>query len=197
MLTLAVTGGIACGKSTVGSFLADEGVPVCDADDLAHAAMAPGAPVYARIVEVFGRGVLRPGGEIDRAILGARVFADPAERDRLNALVHPPVRQAWAAWLDRQRAREAAAAAVIVPLLYEIGAADGWDAVICVTARRRVQLRRLMERGLGPLEARRRLRAQMPVERKARLADYTIVNNGTRELLKLQTRKVLEYVLEK
>jgi dephospho-CoA kinase len=91
-LAVGITGGIACGKSEVGRILQrDEGVPVLEADEVAHQLMRPGRPVYERVVERFGPGVVGDAGEIDRAKLGRRVFADPAEREALNGLVHPAV----------------------------------------------------------------------------------------------------------
>jgi len=194
MPRIAVTGGIACGKSLVGSFLAARGVAVCEADEVAHRVLEPGGPCYARITAEFGTDLLQADGALDRARLGARVFADREELARLNAIVHPVVKGAWEDWL---RSRPHGPAAVIVPLLYECGAGEGWDAVICVAAARSLQLRRLAERGLPAREAVARIEAQMPVREKAARADYVILNNGTKEVMVQQTDRVLQSIMEK
>ena len=196
MIKLAITGGIACGKSEVGSQLSAAGIPVCEADDLAHAAMAAGRDVHRSVVRAFGSGIVGSDGEIDRHVLGRRVFEDPAALATLNRLVHPEVRRAWVGWLAERRAEGAKMAAVIVPLLYEVGDADAWDVVVCVTAPRDMQVARLMERGLTQVEAGQRIASQMDVKEKAIRADYVIVNHGTFELLKRQTSKVLDSILE-
>ena len=196
MLRVAVTGGIACGKSLVGEFLSSEGIPVCEADELARDQMRPGRPVYHRVVQAFGAGILAGDGTIDRPRLARRVFSRPGERARLNALVHPAVFRELRKWLAG-RGGNCRAAAVIVPLLYEVGEGGGWDAVVCVTASDPVRIRRMRDRGWSEPEARQRMRAQMDVERKAERADYVMVNNGTEELLREQLRRVLGLILER
>jgi len=190
MVRIAVTGGIACGKSLVGSLLKGEGVAVAEADSIAHELMRKGGTLYSRVVSAFGAGILNPKGDIDRTELGARVFSDRSELDRLNRIVHPEVIASWNRWLDALEGH-AAIAAVIVPLLFEAGAAAGWHAVITVAAGEAAQVARLVERGLTEEQVRERIRAQMPLERKMEYADYVIVNCGTKELLGEQTRRVL------
>jgi dephospho-CoA kinase len=194
MLQIAITGGIACGKSVVGGLFEASGVPVCEADALAHALMRPGEPAYAEVVESFGEGILAPNREIDRRRLGALVFEDPAALCRLNSIVHPLVGRKIREWMDRQPPERKAAAAV-VPLLFEAGLARGWSAVVCVVAAETVQRQRLAQRGLSPEQARQRIRAQWPVERKAERADYVLVNDGSMDLLKEQTTRVLNSIL--
>lgn len=193
MERIAVTGGIACGKSVVGSFLAEEGVPVCDCDDVARRLMEPGGACFGAVVEAFGRAVMSSDGRIDRLRLAGIVFTDPVRLARLNAIVHPAVFDACRRWLDGVRG---AAAAVIVPLLFEAGAEQGWDAVVCVSASPAVQRQRLQARGLAPADAQRRMAAQMPVREKMARADYVIMNDGTLEMLRAQTRRVLRSILE-
>ena len=193
---MAVTGGVACGKSRVGALLAEWGMPVCEADDLAHDLMRPGGGVFDEVVRVFGRGVLGSDGQVDRAALGRVVFAQPEALRTLNAVVHPEVKKSWEAWLTKQEREFSRAAAVIIPLLYEAGFRGGWDAVICVTATERTQRNRLACRGLTEAEARRRMSAQMSTARKAELADYVIVNDGAEDLLREQTRRVWRHILE-
>jgi dephospho-CoA kinase len=189
MVTIAVTGGIACGKSLVGRYLAEIGVPVCDADDLAREVVAQGGRVYEEIVAEFGRGILRATGEIDRAALAREVFGDARRLARLNALTHPAIMQRLRAWVAATSGAASHVAAVI-PLLYEIHDECNWSAVVCVSAPERAQVSWLGERGMAPDEARQRLAAQLPLAQKMERADYVIFNCGTRDLLRRQTNRV-------
>lgn len=193
MLKVAVTGGVACGKSLVGASLAKAGLPVCDTDHLAHELMARGSPVYRRVREAFGEGILGAGGEIDRPALGDIVFADPPKLQALNAIVHPEVRKAWKEWM---RAVGGPAAVVIIPLLYEVGDESHWNVVVCVASPWREQRARLRERGISESKARAIIASQMPVEEKMRRADCVIFNCGTLSLLEEQTERVRKRILE-
>ncbi|MDI6773787.1 MAG: dephospho-CoA kinase [Verrucomicrobiota bacterium] len=196
MLKVALTGGIACGKSLVGSFMAKLGAAVCDSDRLAREVMRPDGAAYAGIASSFGRGILDARtGAIDRGILGRRVFANPLELARLNALVHPHARKAWRAWL-KSRPRRTGVAVLIVPLLYEAGMEKEWDVVVCVWASPRNQMARLRMRGLTPSAARRRIDAQMAGNAKMTRADFVIANNGARRLLLEQTTRVWRRIEE-
>lgn len=198
MVRIAVTGGIACGKSLVGCYLREAGVPVCECDDLSHELMRRGAGLYKDVVRRFGHEVVGPDGEIDRKTLGDRVFREETLRRALEKIVHPAVIRAWKRWLkDRERDADCEAAAVVVPLLYEIGAERGWNAVICVGANDEVRAQRMAARGLSRDEARLRMNAQWPLERKMVLSDYVIMNNGEKDPLKEQTQRVLRRILEK
>lgn len=177
------TGGIACGKSTAAGMVEEMGVPVLDTDRVAHEVMAPGLPVYERVVERFGPGILTEAGEIDRRILGSRVFREPAARMDLNRLVHPAVGDAWRAWL-RERAQRAESGVVMIPLLFEVGAAEGWDAIVCVAATEETVVRRLAARGLDRDEAMARIGAQWPIETKVRGADHVIWNDDSLDNLR-------------
>lgn len=192
MRKVALTGGIACGKSLVGAYFAAGGLPVCDADDLAHQALAPGQEPYRRVIEMFGRELVRPDGTLDRRELGRRVFGNREALARLNALVHPSVRAAWEAWLRDQRAARRDCAVVILPLLYEIGEETRWDTVVCVVAPRELQIARLRNLGFTEEEVHQRLAAQMDPWDKAERADMVIVNAGGIDVLQRQTGYVLD-----
>jgi dephospho-CoA kinase len=196
MITIAVTGGIACGKSTVAGLMAADGLPVCDADELAHAVLEPGMAAHVGVVGHFGDGILDADGRIDRRKLGRIVFADGEQRAVLNRLVHPWVAEGWRQWIgglgDGCRR-----AAVVVPLLYEAGFAGGWSAVVCVSALRETQLARLALRGLGEQEAVQRIGAQMPMREKELRSDYVIMNEGSKDLLRRQTQSVLRSITER
>jgi len=197
MVRIAITGGIACGKSLVASFLAEEGVPVREADELAHELMVTGTPVFEEIVKAFGGGILGDDGAIDRAALGKKVFSDADQLARLNAITHAPIERAWEDWLSDRRAEGAQAAAVVVPLLYETGREKDWDFVICVSAYESLQLERLLARGLVEEDAVKRMEAQGPITGKMAWADYVVVNNGTTETAREQAIRVLRDMLEK
>jgi dephospho-CoA kinase len=172
------------------------GVQVCDADELARAAMRVGGPVFASVVETFGPGILTQEGTLDRHRLGDRVFSCRSERLKLNALVHPEVKRLWLEWLCGCEARGDGVAALQVPLLYEIEADRGWDAVVVVYAPESVQVRRLVAKGFDAVAAGQRVGAQMPVGEKMRRADYVVVNQGTRESASEQTQRILKRIME-
>lgn len=194
LIRLAITGGIACGKSTVGGILQREGVAVCDADDLAHELMLPGKPGYYKVKELFGAAYADEQKGIDRRKLGKLVFADEKARENLNKALHPLIRSAWEAWLNKPP--DECIAAVIIPLLYEIDATTGWTAVICVSADQDIVISRLRDRGLGTEDALARIRAQMPVEVKIQHSDYVIHNNGSIADLERETRAVMNRALK-
>jgi dephospho-CoA kinase len=180
--SVAVTGGIGCGKSEVGRLLGARGAAVFDADVLAREAMAPGTRVAAAVKRSFGSAVVGPDGAIDRAALAAVVFRDPAARRRLEALVHPRVIRRLRQGLASARAAGRIGVAV-VPLLFETGLEDLCDVTLCVIADADLTRARLRARGMAPAEARRRMAAQMPLKEKARRSDVVIENNGTRNAL--------------
>lgn len=190
MLRVALTGGLACGKSVCGRLFAGHGAAVIDADAVAHGMLEPGQAVRAQVIEAFGGGIVAGDGEIDRRVLGRLVFADPAARERLNGLMHPAVLAALKNWADGCAARGTSVAMAQIPLLYEVGRAPDWQRVVCVAAPEMAVLNRLRERGLDENEARHRLAAQWPVLDKLERADYAIYNAGTMVLLMEQVKRV-------
>ncbi len=193
---VGVTGGIACGKSEVGRVLTGYGVAVRDADLIAHETMAPGGPAYDEVVTRFGREIVNADGTINRGLLGKRVFARSAELEALNKIVHPHVRHIWRAWARVVRERHQNGA-IIIPLLFEVGAETDMDAVICVTATDDRIMERLIRRGLTEEQARLRIAAQMPLNEKMRRADYVIENNQTLEALQAKTLHTWQAILNK
>jgi len=185
-----LTGGIASGKSTVSRMLRELGAHVLDADVIAREVVEPGTPGLAEVSTRFP-GVLGPDGRLDRAKLGARVFADPAERAALNALLHPRI---GAAFLEKTQALAAQGVERLIydaPLLIENGLHAGMDGVVLVWVPREVQKQRLMARdGLEAQAAEARLAAQLPLEEKRRHATWIVDNTG--ELL--STRAQVEEV---
>lgn len=192
MLLVGLTGGIGSGKSTVARMLQARGAVVFDADLLARQAVAPGTPGYEKVLERFGPHILAPGGDIDREALASIVFADPAARRDLEAIVHPEVRRMFAEASEAYRDTDA----VVVfsaPLLVETGMHTAFDVLIVVSATERTQIERLMrDRGMSEEKIRARMAAQAPLEEKAAVADILIDNEGTLEELEAQVERVWE-----
>ncbi len=193
---VGLTGGIACGKSEAAQVLKDLGVAVLDTDTVAHELMAPGLPVFEAVVKRFGEAILADDGRIDREVLGDRVFRDPGEREALNALVHPAVRAAWQEWVAERRER-GESGVVAIPLLFEVGATEGWTAIVCISAPETIMVDRLRRRGLSEEEAQLRVQAQMPVDEKARRSDYIIENDRTLNDLKERVTATWRQIIEK
>ncbi len=179
MLQVALTGGIATGKSYCLARFAALDVPVIDADRLARLAVAPGTPGLAAIVERFGAAVVRGDGSLDRPALAAIVFADRAARADLEAIVHPDVYRRIREWFARLPTSTPLAIADI-PLLFETGHEHDFDAVIVAACSVDQQLRRLVDRdAMSEADARARLDAQWPIQEKVKRADYVIHTDGT------------------
>lgn len=182
---IALSGGIGTGKSTVARLLAEAGAVVIDADAIVHELQAPGSPLLAEMTAAFGPEILDANGALDRARLADRVFRDPAERQRLNAIVHPRVGAEMAR--RSQEARSAGAPLIVldIPLYFESRPRDrdaargGNDATVLVYAPRAVQIERTVARDrCTRAEAERRIAAQLPIDDKRALADYVIDNGG-------------------
>ena len=189
---IALTGGIATGKSHVRAEFEKLGVPTIDSDLLARDAVAPGSAGLAAVVERFGRDVLTATGALDRQKLGEIVFADAGARRDLESIVHPEVRRATEAWFATLDAAHEFAIADI-PLLYEVGRERDFDEVIVVACDPDTQVRRVMKRdGLPEPQARQRVAAQLPIDDKVRRADYVIRTDGTLEETARQVREVWE-----
>ena len=196
MQRLALTGGIACGKSLAASMLTEQGCDVIEADEIARELMQPGTEVYRDVKRSFGAKVFDGDGQVDRKVLGRMVMADPSARAKLNAIVHPHVIEEWNGWLKEREGRDGTAI-VVVPLLFEAEQGEGWDSVICVYAGRKEQVERLAGRGIPAEEAVKWLAAQMKLSDKMRKADHVICNNGSKEVLRQQVDRILNKILEK
>jgi len=198
MLRVGLTGGIACGKSTVAAMMRDLGCHVLNADQMAHRLIEPGRPAYDEVLREFGRDILDAQGRVDRAKLAEIVFADPARLARLNAIIHPPV----LAELDRELDRLALAgpqgvAVVEAALLVESGYHRRLDRLIVVWCTPQQQLARLTDpasgRGMTPEQARRRIAAQFSLAEKRWLATDEIDCSGALD----QTRRQVTDLVEK
>ncbi len=197
MNRVAVTGGIACGKSLFGSFLIEFGLPVLDADAVAHEVMRPEGPAYGCVVDLFGDVIVGSDGAIDRSKLGAIVFEDQASLKRLNHAVHPHVVRRIREWIERTEERQTRCAVALIPLLYEARMEADWHEVVCVVSRQNTQEERLLHRGMAREDAIRRIACQMPVLEKARLADYVVFNSGSKEMLRHQAKLIVDSLMKK
>ena len=199
MKIIGLTGGIACGKSTVSTELRARGAAIIDADALAHELSQPHQPLFNAYVQRFGREIVTENGTLDRAAIARRVFADPAVRAEVDAIAHPLIRMAAEERLRAARDENKRAAVLDVPLLFEAG----WDALAdetwVVALPREEQLARLLARdkAMDAGEARARIAAQMPLAEKCARADVVIDNSGTVEEIreyigKLWKERILE-----
>jgi dephospho-CoA kinase len=192
MRRVALTGGIATGKSHVRAEFERLGVPTIDADTLARAAVAPGTAGLSAVTARFGPDVLDATGALDRKRLAAIVFQDPGARQDLERIIHPAVRLEIDVWFTALAPSHRFAIADI-PLLYETGRDRNFDAVIVTTCDPSAQLRRVMTRdGVSEAEALQRIAAQMPDEDKVRRATYVIHTDGTFDDTRAQVRAVFD-----
>lgn len=210
-MRIALTGGIACGKSLFAKFLRELGIHVIDADDVVHELEAPGGAAVPAIAARFGSEVLAPDGGIDRAALADRVFKDPAVRADLEAILFP---------LVRSRLREAAGVPLprnipsargsgilaasswqisihIIPLLFESHWEADYDILLCIASPVDLQIDRMMTvRGYSRAHAEARLAAQWPVAEKAARCHYTVMNDSTPEHLRDEAQRLVVWLKE-
>ena len=190
MRVLGLTGGIGSGKSLVAQMFARLGAAVIDADQLAREVVEPGQAALQEIATTFGPDVLLPDGRLDRPKLAGIIFADPAERAKLDAITHPRIQARMDAEIRARRSRPGVLI-VDIPLLYENDRTHSVERVIVVWVDPQTQLRRIRQRdGLSADAARQRIAAQMPLEAKRARADHVIDNSGTRE----DTRRQVEAI---
>ena len=187
MYVLGLTGGIGCGKSTVSQFLGQRGARILDGDRVARDVVQPGQLGLQRVVERFGADMLLPDGNLNRPLLGQLVFSDARARLDLNALLHPLILAHLRAGVVQARAEGVAVCVLDVPLLLEMNLASDCDAVWTVECAPATQVARIVARnGLTPEQARARIAAQWPAERRKAAAGVHLDNDGT--LAELEAR---------
>ena len=197
MILVGLTGGVATGKSTVAAMFQRCGAVVIDADRLARAVVEPGKPAWQQIVKTFGRDVLHDDRTIDRQKLGDMVFRNPTKLRQLERIIHPRVAREQQR-LTREAAKNNPHAVVIydVPLLFEAGIDKRVDSTIVITTDRETQIARLKKRnGIGRTEALRRIKSQMPLGQKRRLADYVLDGTIRRKDLFCQVKGLYKQFL--
>jgi dephospho-CoA kinase len=190
MTKVALTGGIATGKSYVLERLKERGIPVIDADDLVHEALGAGTPATNAIASRFGSGLLKPDGSMNRKLLGVEVFRDAEVRRHIESILHPIVYEAIHNWFG---SLERPFGVASIPLLYETGHQGDFDFVAVTAASADIQLQRLRERdGVSEAGARQRIAAQMPAEEKATRGDFVIRTDGSKRDTDRQVEDLIE-----
>jgi dephospho-CoA kinase len=180
LLRVALTGGIATGKSHCLRRFAELGAPTIDADTLARQAVEPGSDGFRAVVEKFGESIVAPDGTLDRAALGSVVFEDDAARRALEAIIHPFVQASIDGWFETLARQPGLRAGIAdIPLLFETGREREFDVVVVAACEPATQKARLMTRdGFTEAQADQRIRAQMPIQEKAKRARYVISTEG-------------------
>lgn len=195
---VGLTGGIACGKTTVAEMFHELGIPVIDADELARKVVQPGTPGLKKIVAEFGTGVLDAHGRLDRRVVGDMVFNDKAARKKLNAMLHPLIAAAGAERIQALADHPAPYVMYEAALLVETGTYKTFSALVVVSAEESVQRLRLIARdGFSAQEAEARIASQLPVAHKAAVADYVVTNNGDLEGTRRQVAEVHAKLVER
>ncbi|MGB8131318.1 MAG: dephospho-CoA kinase [Candidatus Angelobacter sp.] len=195
MLRIGLTGGVACGKSTVAKMFADLGANIVDADIIAHELYRPGQEVLQELVKHFGAEILKPDGELDRAKLATLVF-DGGRVEELNKIVHPAVIRKQDEWMHSLKEKDRYAVAIVeAALILEAGVKDHFDRIMVVTCKPGQKISRFAQRtgkngDAARAEVERRTKAQMPDEEKARRADFVIDNSGPVEETRHQVQRI-------
>jgi dephospho-CoA kinase len=187
---IGITGGVGMGKSTAAKLLRKQGVPVLDSDDVAREVVAVGEPALTEISKIFGADFLNAQGEMDRAKMAAHIFGNDAEREKLEAIIHPRVRERWLAQMETWRADNVPLGVVVIPLLFEVGAEGEFDSVICVACTGNTQRERLRARGWDDVQIAARIAAQMEVAGKIERADQVVWTEGDVSLLCEQLQSI-------
>jgi dephospho-CoA kinase len=179
------------GKSTAAEFLRARGVPVVDADELARRLVGPGQLALAEIKKEFGSDIVSSAGELKRGELARIVFAAAAARKKLEAILHPRIRERWLEQIESWRKENHPLAVVVIPLLFETQAESHFGKIICVACSAASQSERLLARGWTPEEIQQRIAAQWPVEQKISRADFMVWTEGAPEIHAQQVGRIL------
>lgn len=198
MWKVGLTGGIACGKSTVTAYLKEQGIQVIDADEISHQLMGEDPEIKAALLSHFGEDILDQQGDLDRKEIAKRVYASADELSFLNRLMHPRIRQSIEEDLAQLQALGNTLAVIDVPLLYEAHFEDLVDEILVVALPKAMEVERLMERdGIGQDLAEKKIASQLALEEKIARADRVIDNSGTIASTKNQVEAWLKEKEEK
>jgi dephospho-CoA kinase len=189
--TLGLTGGIGMGKSACAKLLRAREIPVIDTDDLARRVVEPGKPALEEVKRAFGLEVIDSEGRLRREVLARRVFADANERKRLEAILHPRIRELWRAQVELWRSQGRLLAVVAIPLLFETQAEAELDEVLCIACSKESQLERLRGRGWSGEQIAQRMQAQFPIEEKIAKSNYVIWSESSLEIHAAQLDRIL------
>lgn len=191
MKVCGLTGGVGMGKSTAARFFRERGAQIVDTDELARRLVQPGQPALAAIQSAFSQRVISLTGELNRAELAQIVFADADARKKLEAILHPLIREQWFAQIEAWRGENYPLAVVVIPLLFETRAESHFDKIICAACSTVAQRERLLARGWTPEQIEQRITAQMPVEKKIARADFVIWTDGALDAHARQIERIL------
>ena len=186
MKLCGLTGGVGMGKSTAAGFLLSRGVSVVDTDAIACELVRPGEPALVEIENTFGKSIVTTTGELNRVELARRVFADASARQRLEAILHPRIRERWLAQVEIWRQRKERLAFVVIPLLFETEAENQFEKIICVACSGKSQRKRLLARGWSSEQVQQRIAAQIPVEQKMARSQFVVWTEGALEVHRRQ-----------
>jgi dephospho-CoA kinase len=194
MKLIGLTGGIGMGKSVALSFLTKRGIAAIDTDVLARQVVAPGQSALNAIRSEFGDSVIDAGGQLRRADLARIVFADPAARRRLEAIVHPQIRAAWKSQVETWKRENHRICVVAIPLLFETGAEAEFNAIVCAACGEASQQLRLSARGWSREEIHQRIQSQWPVAEKMARSNYVIWTEGSLDAHEEQLDRILDSI---
>jgi dephospho-CoA kinase len=192
MKLCGLTGGVGMGKSTAAGFFLARGVRVVDTDELARQLVRPGQPALAEIQAAFGSHLLTAAGELNRAQLARLVFADAAARKKLEAILHPRIRERWQTQVELWKNEDCPLAMVVIPLLFETQAETCFEKIICVACSPATQRERLSARGWSPEQISQRNAAQWPVEQKIARSHFVLWTEGALASTEQQVARILE-----
>ncbi len=191
MKVCGLTGGVGMGKSTAARLLRDHGAQIADTDEMARHLVQPGQPALAEIQAAFGKNLVSPDGQLRREQLARLVFADPAARLKLEAILHPRIRIEWLAQIETWRAQNCPLAVVVIPLLFETRAEPHFDKIICVACSSAAQRERLLARGWTAQSIEQRIAAQMPIDQKIARADFVVWTDGPPDACARQLDRII------
>jgi dephospho-CoA kinase len=183
------------GKSTAAGLLLQHGARVVDTDEIARELVQPGQPALAEIRREFGGEVFLPDGSLNRAALAEKVFVDETARKKLEAILHPRIRERWSAQVATWRKENVPLAVVVIPLLFETQAEGAFDKIICIACSPQSQRERLQARGWADDQIRRRIASQLPVEHKMTRSHFVVWTEGVIEVHRLQILGIAQKIL--
>ena len=186
-----LTGGVGMGKSTASHLLEEMGIQSVDSDDLARQVVEPGRPALEEIKTQFGAGVLNQLGHLNRSKMASIVFGDKLQREKLESIIHPKVRELWMKQVTEWRSEKLSLGIVIIPLLFEVEAEVEFDKVICVACTPNTQHKRLSDRGWSDDQINARVAAQMDVAEKMEKSDYVLWNESGKNVLREQLNRII------
>ena len=191
MILVGLTGGVGMGKTASARFIQQRGIAVIDTDVLAREVVEPGQPAWEEIRRDFGEEIIGPDGQLRRDELARQVFADESRRKHLESITHPRIRERWLAQAESWRREGQPLGVVVIPLLFETDTAGAFSAIICAACSLATQRERLLARGWKLEQARQRIQAQWPIEKKIALANYVVWTEGAVEVHELQIERIL------